>query len=150
MTTDTIAAPICKYCDTAIPQGVTRVDKWLQRQYCDRNCKTLDLRARLDNSTEPPICKYCNAAIPRGNRGVVEWVEKVYCNQVCKGHGQGMEARAALIENIEFLLDPTAPRQPRDDIARRLGYKNRKSLARRLRNHGCLDLATFFDTEYAA
>ena len=46
-----------------------------------------------------------------------------------------------LIEDLEWLIDPTHPRLPTQDIARRLGYSRIDTLYRRLYRADRADLA---------
>lgn len=106
------------------------------------------------DTVAPPICKLCGNEIPFGphrRRGRDEWLARAYCNRTCAGRARtdpnAPDNLADLIEDAEFLLDPTGPRGSRYELARRLGYSNPESLAKRLYRAGRKDLANAFDSD---
>ena len=93
-------------------------------------------------ATKP--CEHCDAPLTRRpNDRDSRWAERRFCGRRCAAlHSRQREGTdETLIEDLEWLIDPTAPRLPVQDVTRRLGYERPDSLYRRLYRAGRADLA---------
>jgi hypothetical protein len=82
-------------------------------------------------------CPTCH----RSHRGWHTPPPHVQAASIAKNKAQAQERAAALLEDIEWLLESGEPPQA---IAARLGYAKPASLARRLSRHGRADLAAIY------
>lgn len=100
-------------------------------------------------------CEQCGTRYYRAAYGVANarWAQRRFCSPKCsRAHGLAEQPDEILIENAEWVLDPTAPRLPIDIILGQLGYSTPESLAKRLHRIGRDDLVEWLNrrTEKAA